>query len=58
MTPDQHALIMVRGSIASLPPEDQQKVAAAEKDFRELMKKHGEHAGFAVALIGAELAAE
>lgn len=58
MTPEQHALIMIRGTIASLPPEDQKKVADAEKDFRELMKKHGEHAGFAVALLGAELSAE
>ncbi len=57
MNAEQQALIMVRGTIASLTPQDQEKIRAAETAIRKVIQEHGDVAYMAVALIAAEISA-
>ncbi len=59
MTADQETVLMIRGSIASLPDEDQKKVNQVVSRILMLEIEFGTQAlQFAVALIGSELAAK
>ena len=55
---DQITLLIVRGSIASLPAEQQQKVAVIADQIRDLVLKNGDEGALALALVGAEEAAK
>lgn len=62
-TAAQHQLLLMRGAIASLPPEQQARVQAHADHLRAYVAQGGndEEAGFALAalaLVGAEKAAE
>lgn len=47
---------MVRGTIASLPKPEQDKVNEAVATIREVMKNLGDYSYMAIALISAEIA--
>ncbi|KUZ98107.1 hypothetical protein WI40_13970 [Burkholderia ubonensis] len=55
---DLEQLMMIRGAVAMMPPDEAAKVEAALAELREVLTKHGEHGMFALALAGAELAAK
>ena len=55
---EQADLIVIRGVIAGMPEDDQQKIKAAAEDLRATMDKHGDHGIAGLALLGAEIAAE
>ena len=50
-------VIMVRGVIAGLPKEDQEKAEACYLELKEIVDRHGNYGIMALALIGAEVAA-
>lgn len=58
MTAEQQTVVMIRGVIASLPADEKAKVDKAVAEIRELMTQLGEHSYMAIALIGAEIAAD
>lgn len=58
MTNEQETLLLIKGTIASLPADQQQKVAEVAETIRGLMATHPPYGLMAVALVGAELAAE
>ena len=58
MTNEQQTLLLIKGTIASLPADQQQKVAECADQLRKLMADNPPHGLMAVALVGAELAAE
>jgi hypothetical protein len=59
MTKDEETLLMIRGMIASLPTDEQEKVLACVKDMNDLASKHGERAYvMSIALAGAILQRE
>lgn len=55
---EKQVLIMVRGIIAGLDEEDQVKIKKLAEELRKFVKDNGEHGQMALALIGAEFAAE
>lgn len=57
MSPEEETLFVIRGAIASLPAEDQKEVQAHAANFRDALQKDS-RAGMALALVGAELAAQ
>ncbi len=58
MTAEQETLLLIRGTIASLPEEYQRQVAAAHDAIKDIVKSNKEAGTMAVALLGAEMAAE
>lgn len=52
---DLLTLKLIRGEIASLPQDDQDKIKLAATAMRELVDSHGKHGLMAYALVGAEL---
>lgn len=58
MTEAQYALLLIRGAIAGLPEADRQGVELAAAKLREVVLHHNDHGQLALALVGAELAAE
>lgn len=52
---DLLTLKLIRGEIASLPQDDQDKVKLAATTLRGLIETHGQHGMLALALVGAEL---
>ena len=58
MTAEKITLTLIRGTIAELPQEEQAKVNSAVEKIRAVMATEGDYARFAIALIGAEMAAE
>jgi hypothetical protein len=58
MTAEQYALMLIRGAIASAPDEEQNKIRTAAEQLRSLIAANGEPGKVALALVGAELAAE
>lgn len=59
MTQEDETLLMIRGMIASLPPDEQTKVMDCVKDMNQLAEKHGNGAYvMAIALAGAVLQRE
>jgi len=57
VTQAQEALLMIRGSIVSMPEKQQKIIKHVEKEIRELLEEYGDEAYMAICLIGAELAA-
>ena len=57
MTDEEQTLLLIRGTIASLPEDDQRRVLAVAVNLRNIVKDDG-HAQMAFALVGAELAAQ
>lgn len=55
MTAEEHVLMLVRGAIASQPPEVQQQIQAAAAQLRTVIKAAGDAGIAAMALVGAEL---
>jgi len=58
MTDEEQTLLMIRGTIASLPEEEQIRVKAIAETFRNALKAGGGYASIALALVGAEQAAQ
>ncbi|CAN7564632.1 hypothetical protein [Acidovorax sp. LjRoot117] len=58
MTEDQQNLLIIRGHIASLPAADCKGIELAALKLREVISHHNDHGRLALALVGAELAAE
>ena len=48
-------LLMMKGLIASLPREDQEKVESLAQQIREIVKINPDHGPLAVALVGTEM---
>ena len=51
-------LLLLKGAITELDPEDQKKVSAAVGELRLVMAVHGPVSKIALALLAAEFAAE
>lgn len=58
MTEEQQTLLIIRGAIAGLSDADRQGVELAAAKLREVVLLHNDHGKMALALVGAELAAE
>lgn len=58
MTQEQQTLLIVRGAIASLPEADRKGIELAASMLREVVTHHNDHGQMALALVGAEAAAE
>lgn len=58
MTDEQATLLAIRQVIAELPEDDRAGVRLATLKLRELVALHNDHGRLALALVGAELAAE
>lgn len=58
MTDDEQTVLLIRGTIAGLPEDDQIRVKAIAETFRNALKAGGGHAALALALVGAEQAAQ
>lgn len=55
MTRDQETILMIRGMIASLPPDQAEACNEVADRLRRVIKSAGEPAGtLALALVGAE----
>ncbi len=58
MTEERQTLLIIKGVIAELPDADRQGVELAAAKLREVVLLHNDHGKMALALVGAELAAE
>lgn len=58
MNEEQMQLLLIRGVVAGLPEHDRQGVERAALELREAVRKHNDHGVMALALVGAEHAAE
>ena len=58
MTEAQQLLLVIRGAIYALPDADRQGVELAAAKLREVVALHNDHGTLALALVGAEHAAE
>ena len=58
MTEEQQNLLIIRGHIAGLPAADRKGIAQAAQLLRQVLAHHNDHGRLALALVGAELAAQ
>lgn len=58
MTEEDQTLLIVRGHIAGLPVPDRKGIELAAAKLREVVLLHNDHGRLALALVGAEQAAE
>lgn len=58
MNEEQHQLLLIRGAIYNLPDADCKGVELAAAKLREVVALHNDHGRLALALVGAEHAAE
>lgn len=58
MSQEQQQLLLIRGAIASLTEADRRGVELAAAKLREVVALHNDHGLMALALVGAEYAAE
>jgi methyl coenzyme M reductase subunit C-like uncharacterized protein (methanogenesis marker protein 7) len=58
MTAEQTQLVYIRGVIASLPAEDQEKIRKTAAELRKFIVDHPDTGGAAFAIVGAEMAAD
>lgn len=58
MTEERQTLLIIKGVIAELPDADRKGVELAAAKLREVVLLHNDHGKMALALVGAELAAE
>ena len=57
MTDEEQTLLMIRGTIAGLPEDDQIQVKVIAQTLRNILKQDA-RAPMAFALVGAEMAAQ
>ncbi|WP_185734399.1 hypothetical protein [Burkholderia sp. Bp9031] len=55
---DLEQLMMIRGMVAMMPADQQDRVEAALVDLRAVLNQHGEPGMLALAIAGAELASQ
>ncbi|MDN7790462.1 hypothetical protein QZM66_23130 [Burkholderia contaminans] len=55
---DLEQLMMIRGMVAMMPADQQEKVESALAELRAVLKQHGEPGMLALAIAGAEVAAQ
>ena len=55
---EEQQLLLIRGAIFGLPPEDRRGVEIAAAKLRAVVAMHHDHGELALALVGAELAAK
>lgn len=58
MTTEKLQLLLIRGAIAELPVDDRKGIEIAAEKLREVVATHNDHGKMALALVGAEWAAE
>lgn len=58
MTDEEQTLLVIRGAIAGMSEDDQIRVKAIAETFRNALKAGGGYAAMALALVGAEQAAQ
>lgn len=58
MNAEQQQLLLIRGAIYAMPEADRQGVELAAAKLREVVALHNDHGTLALALVGAEHAAE
>lgn len=58
MTDDEQTVLLIRGTIAGMPEDEQIRVKAIAETFRNALKAGGAHAMLAFALVGAERQAQ
>jgi phosphatidylserine decarboxylase len=58
MNQDQVTLLLIKGAIADLPDSDRKGIELAAAKLREIITLHNDHGRMAMALVGAELAAQ
>jgi hypothetical protein len=58
MNTEKLQLLLIRGAIAELSEEDRKGIELAAEKLREVVKTHNDHGKMALALVGAEWAAE
>lgn len=58
MTQEQNNLLVIKGAISELPPEDKKTFDLARLEVDVIMKKYPIHAPLVICLVGAELAAQ
>jgi phosphatidylserine decarboxylase len=58
MNEERIQLLLIRGAIAELPEADRKGIEQAATNLREVVATHNDHGKMALALVGAELAAE
>ncbi|MFT4243549.1 MAG: hypothetical protein QM569_14850 [Acidovorax sp.] len=58
MNEEKQQLLLIRGAIYALPEADRHGVELAAAKLREVVVLHNDHGRLALALVGAELAAE
>lgn len=58
MKTEQLQLLLIRGAIADLPEQDRKGIDLAAEKLREVVQTHNDHGKMALALVGAEWAAE
>lgn len=51
-------VLLLRGLVTQMPPEDQEKVKEAETRFRAILDETGDVGIIALSLIGADMAEE
>jgi len=56
MTNEEETVLMIRGEIASMSPEEQGRIKDAIEEIKRVRATYGDAADMAIALIGAELA--
>lgn len=58
MTDEEQTLLLIRGTIAGMSEDDQIRVKSIAETIRNVLKAGGGHAAMALALVGAEQAAQ
>lgn len=58
MTTEEETVLMIKGTIADMPADRQQKIKAIADMLRWIVAADAEHALIAMGLVGAELAAK
>lgn len=58
MNQERVQLLLIRGAIAELPEADRKGIEIAAEKLREVVATHNDHGKMALALVGAEWAAE
>ena len=58
MTPEEETVLMIKGTIADMPAEKQQKIKAIADMLRWIVAADADNALVAMGLVGAELAAK
>ncbi len=58
MNEEEQTLLVIRGTIAGMPEDDQIRVKSIAQTLRNVLEAGGAHAQLALALVGAEQAAQ